>query len=78
LSPDPDTIFEPSGEQPTEYTRSSCPLNTANSFPELISLILIVLSQLPETPFEPSGGKAYGDYTLLMPYQHLVLLTLVL
>ncbi len=55
LSPEPDTILEPSGDTHTECTQDLCPFRVRNKAPDDISHTLTVVSREPETILEASG-----------------------
>jgi hypothetical protein len=55
---DPETIFDPSGENATELIKSSWPRSGGSLAPVLASQTRMVLSSDPETIFDPSGENA--------------------
>ena len=58
LSPDPETIRAPSGENAQHLTQSVCPFSVLVQAPVAMLQILRVLSSDPETRLAPSGENA--------------------
>jgi hypothetical protein len=69
LSPDPDTIFFPSGEKATDVTDSVWPSNGPRMLdPDSASQTRNVLSCEPDTSFFPSGEKATDKTKFVWPF----------
>ena len=58
LSPDPDMIFDPSGENTTEEIQSPPRMGGRTSMPVLASQTRVVLSDDPEMTLDPSSENA--------------------